>query len=55
MLVYFYAPQISVEGHTVVDWCAFIRDVCSADLLANPQQLGGPGHTVAIDESLMKA
>jgi hypothetical protein len=30
-----------------------MRDVCSADLLANPRQLGGPGHVVAIDESVV--
>ena len=37
----------------MIDWASFLRDVCSADLLANPQQLGGPGHTVAIDETVV--
>jgi len=31
----------------------FLRDVYSADLLANPIHLGGPGHIVAIDESVV--
>jgi len=36
-----------------MDWTRFLRDVCSADLLAHPQQLGSPGHTVAIDETVV--
>ena len=27
-----------------------MRDLCSADLIANPQHIGGPGTVVAIDE-----
>ena len=40
-------------GHTsVVDWSNFLREVCAADLLANPVVIGGPGTTVEVDESL---
>jgi len=45
--------QLGVDNKTVIDWCNFMRDVCSADLLRNPFQLGGVGHTVAIDESMV--
>jgi ISXO2-like transposase domain len=30
-----------------------MRDICSHDLLANPRQIGGIGHVVAIDESVL--
>jgi len=36
-----------------MDWYNFRRDLCSNDLLHNPIVLGGPGHIVAIDETLM--
>ena len=40
-------------GHiSVVDWSNFLREVCAADLLANPVVIGGPGTTVEVDESL---
>jgi len=42
-----------MNSKTVIDWASFLRDMYSADLLANPQQLGGPGHTVAIDETFI--
>jgi ISXO2-like transposase domain len=45
--------QVGINEKTVTDWCSFLRDVCSRDLLANRYQLGGPGHIVAIDESLV--
>ncbi|XP_065064355.1 uncharacterized protein LOC135690664 [Rhopilema esculentum] len=38
--------------HTVVDWKQFCRDVCVEHFLNNPQQIGGPGRIVEIDESL---
>ena len=38
--------------HTVVDWKQFCRDVCVEQFLNNPQQIGGPGRIVKIDESL---
>ena len=37
----------------MTDWFNFCREVCSADLLANPLQIGGPGAIVAIDESVV--
>ena len=47
-------PSLSHYSHqTAVDWLTFIRDVCSADLLTQPIQVGGPGHIVAIDECLI--
>jgi len=45
--------QLGIDDKTTTDWLNFLRDVCSADLLANPIRLGGPGHTVAIDESVV--
>jgi transposase-like protein len=45
--------QIGVAEKTVIDWYSFLRDVCAADLLAHPYQIGGVGHTVAIDESVI--
>ena len=45
--------QVGVDRKTCIDWFNFLRDVCSADLLANPRQIGGPGHIVAIDESVV--
>jgi hypothetical protein len=48
-----FVTQVNIENHTIADWCQFLRDVCSNDLLANPQVLGGPGHTVAIDDSVI--
>ena len=45
--------QVGVGKKTVIDWFMFVRDVCSADLLAQPMVIGGPGQTVAIDESVV--
>ena len=44
--------ELSISHGTAVDWNNFLREVCAADLLANPVMVGGPGHTVEIDESL---
>ena len=43
--------QLGVDHKTVTDWNNFVREVCSADLLANPFQISGPGRVVAIDET----
>ena len=45
--------QLSVDDKTVTDWFNFVREVCSAEMLANPVQISGPGTTVAIDESVV--
>jgi len=45
--------QLGVDGKTVTDWYNFVREVCSEDMIANPMQIGGPGTTVAIDESVV--
>ena len=45
--------QVQVDENTVISWFNFIREICSADLIANPVQLGGPGHIVAIDETMV--
>ena len=37
---------------TLVDWNNFLRELCAADLLANPIAIGGPNTTVEVDESL---
>ena len=38
---------------TVIQWFAYFRDVCSWWLNNNPNQIGGPGLVVEIDESLI--
>ena len=45
--------QVGVTRPTVVQWLQYVHDVCSTDLLQNPRVIGGAGHTVAIDESLL--
>ncbi|XP_023209731.1 uncharacterized protein LOC111612724 [Centruroides sculpturatus] len=42
--------QIS-SPNTVVDWKQFCRDICHEWIIRNPIVIGGPGHTVEIDES----
>ena len=37
---------------TLTDWNQFCRDVCVQYFQNNPEQIGGPGQTVEIDESL---
>ena len=44
--------ELDLSHATTVDWSNFLREVCAADLLANPVVIGGPGITVEIDESL---
>jgi len=45
--------QVAVNRKSIIDWYNFCRDLCSDDLLHNPVVLGGPGHIVAIDETLV--
>jgi len=45
--------ELQVDKQTVTDWANFLREVCSTELVRNPVRLGGPGHTVAVDETLV--
>lgn len=47
------ATIAGVSYRSVLQWNAFIRDICSTWLLRNPVRLGGPGIVVQIDESVM--
>ncbi len=38
---------------TVIDWFNFLRDVCAKWMEANPPIVGGVGHVVQIDESVV--
>ena len=44
--------ELEVSEHTVVDWKQFFRDVVVAYFINHPEQIGGPGVVVEIDESL---
>ncbi|XP_067124164.1 uncharacterized protein [Centruroides vittatus] len=37
--------------NTILDWKQFCRDICHEWFLLHPVVIGGPGHTVEIDES----
>ena len=50
--VEFCKHELGIGHTTVVDWNNFLREVCAAELLANPVVLGGPGRVVEVDESL---
>jgi len=45
--------HVGVDEKTVTDWYNFARDICSEELINNPLRIGGAGHTVAIDESVV--
>ena len=45
--------QVAVNRKSIMDWYNFCCDLCSDDLLCNHVVLGGPGHIVAIDETLV--
>ena len=50
------ATVLGLSNHTVIDWYNFPREECSAKLIRMPiadKKLGGVGHIVEIDESLM--
>ena len=55
----FKEPVVSTTGltgiseNTVIQWFSHFRDICSWWLNNNPYQIGGPGLTVEIDESLV--
>ena len=47
------SAMVGVSQHSVVQWYQYFRDVCFHYLIAYPLRIGGPGHTVQIDESLI--
>ena len=61
--IYYWAVGMATTGtvlglsnHMVIDWYTFLREECSAKLIRMPiadKKLGGMGHIVEIDESLM--
>jgi hypothetical protein len=62
LLTYFWShsmPNITVQemfgfsNKTICDWYNFLRNVCSHYLEVNPIRIGGIGHTVEIDESVI--
>ena len=44
--------EFKMSNSTIVDWKQFLRDICAEHFMKNPVQLGGPGITVEIDESV---
>jgi len=50
---YYVVLSVDVNRKSIMGWHNVCRDVCSDDLLHNPVVLGGPGHIVAIDETLV--
>ena len=46
----FCKTELEISKNTSVDWNNFMREVCAADLLANPVVIGGPNTTVEVDE-----
>ena len=42
-------------GHTLPDWYNMHRDLCTFYVRDNPITIGGPGHVVQIDESVISA
>ena len=42
-----------LSENTVIQWFAYFRDICSRWLIDNPQEIGGIGQHVEIDESLI--
>jgi hypothetical protein len=43
--------EVGVSHATCVQWLQYFRDVCAEYFVNNPQQIGGPGITVEIDET----
>lgn len=43
--------ELNIDGKTAVDWGSFCREICLICFVNNPQQIGGEGKTVEIDES----
>jgi transposase-like protein len=47
------AELVGVTHTTAIQWYQYCRDICSNKMVGLQQQLGGPGHIVEIDESLI--
>lgn len=63
ILIYWWVREYSVTDameeaeisrHTAIDVYQWLREICSTKLTSMNIQLGGPGHTVQIDESLFR-
>ena len=48
----FVDEELDLGKGATIDFNNYLREVCAADLLANPLQIGGPNMTVGVDESL---
>ena len=48
----FTTQELGISKETTIDYNNYLREVCAADLLANPIIIGGPNTTVEVDESL---
>ena len=48
----FCERELEIDKNTVVDWNNFLRELCAAEIIANPIAIGGPNTTVEVDESL---
>ncbi|XP_029635052.1 uncharacterized protein LOC115210589 [Octopus sinensis] len=61
-VIYCWGSNLTITGaiamtglskSTVIQWYQYMRDICSNNLINNPYQIGGVGHVVEVDESLM--
>ena len=43
--------ELQLSHRTVIDWSAYLRDVCNYTVLEESEQIGGEGVHVEIDES----
>ena len=48
----FVQEELGIGKDATIDFNNYLREVCAADLLANPILIGGPNMTVEVDESL---
>ena len=44
--------ELGIGKRATIDFNNYLREVCVADLLANPLQIGDPNMAVEVDESL---